>query len=123
MTFTLTAVVHKEILHNYDLRLSKIFRLKPTGKRWVLQKNCRWQITQMNHDGLGHFANEKTINRMRQQYWLPKMKQFVGKYIKYCLNCQYNKTLGKKKPELFFSISKCACPYANLHLDHVGSLV
>nr|CAI5841376.1 unnamed protein product [Callosobruchus analis] len=114
---------NQDIFLNYDLRAGKVFKLTDEGRRWVVPKNCRWQIVQANHDELGHFALEKTLHRIKEKYWFPRMSNFVKKYIKSCLSCQYHKVPSGKKPGFIFSIAKYARPFHTLHIDHLGPFV
>lgn len=48
------------------------------------------------HGELGHFDMEKTLDKLKDLYWFPKMRKFVKKYVKFCLECAYNKIPGGK---------------------------
>lgn len=113
----------KDIFNNYDLRGGKVFKLTENGRRWVVPKNCRWQILQTNHDDMGHFSVDKTLQRVKERYWFPKMRRFITKYIKSCISCQYHKAQAGKKPGFLYSIVKHARPFHTLHIDHVGPFV
>lgn len=111
---------NKSIFNEYDLRGNRVYRLTAYGRKWVVPKKCRWQIVKMNHDDVGHFALEKTLQRVRQHYWFPKMRRFITKYIKCCLACLYHKAPSGRKPGYLYSIPKYAKPFHTLHLDHLG---
>lgn len=114
---------NKDIFNQYDLRGNKVFKLTSTGRKWVVPKHCRWQIVKANHDEIGHFAFDKTIERIKQNYWFPKMNRFVQKYINSCLHCLYHKEHGGKKPGYLHSVPKYARPHHTLHLDHLGPFI
>nr|CAI5855050.1 unnamed protein product [Callosobruchus analis] len=105
---------NQDIFLNYDLRAGKVFKLTD------VPKNCPWQIVQANHDELGHFALEKTLHRIKERYWFRRMRNFVKKYIKSCLSCQYHKVSSGKKPGFIFSIAR---PFHTLHFDYLGPFV
>ncbi|VEN49603.1 unnamed protein product, partial [Callosobruchus maculatus] len=113
---------HKDIFNNYDLRGNKVYRVTPFGRRLVVPKNCRWQIVKANHDDVGHFAFDKTLDRIKKTYWFPKMNRFIRKYIASCLPCLYHKERGGKKHGYLHSIPKYARPHHTLHIDHLGHL-
>ncbi|KAG7304531.1 hypothetical protein JYU34_011480 [Plutella xylostella] len=114
---------HKHIYKNYELLGNKVYRRTARGRRWVVPKKCIWQVIKYNHDDLGHFAEDKTVERLEYQYWFPRMRRTVKKYIKNCLNCIYNKNKhGRKEGELF-PVPKYAQPFHTLHLDHLGPFV
>lgn len=114
---------NKKIFNEYELLGGKVYRRTQYGRRWLVPKQCIWQIIRANHDEVGHFAVDKTVDRIRSQYWFPKLKRTVTKYVKNCLNCIYNKTIGGKKPGLLHPIPKYARPFHTLHLDHLGPFI
>nr|CAI5866721.1 unnamed protein product [Callosobruchus analis] len=114
---------HKDIFNDYDLRGNKAYRVTPFGRRLVVPKNCKWQVVKANHDDIGHFAFDKTVDRIRKTYWFPKMNRFIRKYISSCLPCLYHKERGGKKLGYLHSIPKYARPHHTLHIDHLGPFV
>lgn len=114
---------NKKIFADYDLLGNKVYRRTPYGRRWLVPKQCIWQIIKANHDDVGHFAVDKTVERIGAQYWFPKLRKTVAKYIKNCLNCIYYKAVSGKKPGLLHPIPKYARPFHTLHLDHLGPFI
>lgn len=57
-----------EIRKNFVLKRDRVFRITDDGLRWVVPKGCRWQILQKNHDEIGHFGFEKTLERIKLHY-------------------------------------------------------
>lgn len=114
---------HKSILNEYELLGNKIYRKTTRGRRWVVPKKCVWQVIKSNHDDLGHLALDKTVERISYQYWFPKMRHVVKKYIKNCLNCIYFKNKGGAKEGELFPLPKYAQPFHTLHVDHLGPFV
>lgn len=91
--------------------------------RWVVPKGVRWQVTKMNHDDIGHFGFEKTLHRIQQSFWFPKMRRFVKKYVRFCLECAHHKnTSGKQQGELH-PIEKTEIPFHTIHADHLGPFI
>lgn len=114
---------HKQIFDNYELLGNKVYKRTEYGRRWLVPKQCIWQIIRLNHDNVGHFAVDKTVERIRSLYWFPRLKNTVKKYIKNCLNCIYYKNIHGKKPGQLYPIPKYARPFHTLHLDHLGPFV
>lgn len=111
-----------EVMDNYVVRNKKLFRKTTEGERWVVPKGVRWQILKQCHDDIGHFAFDKTYNKVKETYWFSKMKKFVRKYVDSCLECSYSKATNRKKP-LLHPIPKIDTPFGTIHLDHVGPFV
>lgn len=114
---------HKKIFKDYELLGNKVYRRTEYGRRWLVPKKCIWQIIRANHDDLGHFAIDKTVDRIRSLYWFPKIKKIVTKYVKNCLNCIFSKSINGKKEGKLFPIPKYARPFHTLHIDHLGPFV
>lgn len=116
----------KEIVNNYKIKNGKVYRIigkNETDIRWVVPKGVRWQIAKMNHDDIGHFGFDKTLARIQQTYWFPRMRKFVKKYVKSCLECARNKdTTGKQQGQLH-PIPKPEVPFHTVHADHLGPFV
>lgn len=117
------AELNKKLYNEYELLGNKVYRRTNYGRRWVVPKQCIWQIIKANHDDLGHFAVDKTIERIKSCYWFPKIKKVVSKYIKNCINCIYYKNIHGKKEGKLFPIPKYAKPFHTLHIDHLGPFV
>lgn len=112
-----------EIKSNYKLKGDKLFRVTSEGDRWVVPKGVRWQVVKSNHDDIGHFSVDKTIEKVKSSYWFPKMRTFVKKYVTSCLECAYSKSSGGKKPGFLHPIEKVDNPFDTVHIDHVGPFV
>lgn len=77
----------------------------------------------MNHDDIGHFGTEKTLDRINKSYWFPKMSRFVKKYVGACIECAYAKKNSTSKESELHTIEKVAIPFHTLHVDHLGPFV
>jgi len=75
------------------------------------------------HDDQGHFALDKTLERIRENHWFKGMRKFVSKYVKACLNYLYYKATSGRKFGFLHPIVKVAIPFHTIHLDHIGPFV
>lgn len=112
-----------DIKSNYKVKNDKLFRTTADGDRWVVPKGVRWQITKQCHDDIGHFAFDKTLDKIKANYWFPKMRRFIRKYVDSCLECAYSKSSAGKKPGFLHPIPKVAAPFDTIHIDHTGPFV
>ncbi|CAH2220926.1 jg25639 [Pararge aegeria aegeria] len=112
-----------EIHKNFVLKRERVYRITEDGLRWVVPKGCRWQILQKNHDEIGHFAFDKTLDKIKQHYWFPRMRRFVKKYVNSCLECALNKLPAGKKQGFLHPIPKETKPFHTIHVDHLGPFV
>lgn len=110
----------KSVFKNYALRDGRIYRITVKGLLWVVPRGMRQQIVKLAHDDKCHFAAEKTLQRLCEHYWFPRMREYVQKYIACCIPCLYSKRPGGKKEGLMHPIEKIPIPLHMLHIDHVG---
>lgn len=113
------------IKDNYVMRDDKLYRCIDGDKenlRWVVPKGARWQLCRLNHDEIGHFGVEKTLERIKKSYWFPKMSKFVKKYVQACIECAYAKKINTREG-LLHPIEKVEVPFHTLHIDHLGPFV
>jgi hypothetical protein len=111
----------KQYFQEYVMRHHKVYLRLPDGKvAWVVPRAARWQIVRLCHDQAGHLGVENTLRRIQQNYYFLKMRRFVTKYIRPCLNCNYYKNCTGKKQGKLHPIEKVAIPFHAIHVDHVG---
>lgn len=113
-----------EVKHYFDeymLQDGKVYRRLDNGTQaWVVPRGARMQVCRLCHDDAGHLGVEKTLERLRRNYWFAGMRRFVTKYVAACLNCAYYKHAPGKRQCKLNIIEKTPVPFHTLHLDHVG---
>lgn len=111
------AGVHKD----YKIKNGRVFRILSDGTlRWLVPRGVRWQVLKANHDGIGHFGFDKTLQRVRSLFWFPKMRKFIKKYVSACLECAHHKLPLGAKEGFLHPIPKIEIPFHTLHADHLG---
>lgn len=110
----------KYVRKNYKLKNGKVYRIVGEDIKWLVPRSVRWQILKMNHDDVGHWGFEKTLQRIKDRYWFSKMRKFVKKYVTSCLECAHHKTPGGKREGELHPIEKVSTPFHTIHVDHLG---
>lgn len=72
------------------------------------------------HDDIGHFSYDKTLDKVKADYWFPKMNKFIKKYVQACLPCAHGKKPSGKRSGFLHPIPKVPKPFHTLHADHLG---
>ncbi|CAB3247216.1 unnamed protein product [Arctia plantaginis] len=112
-----------DICKNFKLKHGRVYRVVGDEIKWVVPKGARWQILKRNHDDVGHYGYEKTLEGIRQHYWFGKMRRFVKKYVSACLECAHHKAPGGKREGALHPIEKISVPFHTIHADHLGPFV
>ncbi|CAG9785319.1 unnamed protein product [Diatraea saccharalis] len=112
-----------DIRKNYKLKNNRVFKIVGDEIKWLVPKGVRWQILKMNHDDVGHCGYDKTLSRIRKNFWFAKMRKFVKKYVTSCLECAHHKTPGGKREGELHPIDKPSIPFHTVHADHLGPFV
>lgn len=72
----------------------------------VPTQELQFQITMTFHDSLpgGHAGYKRTLARVRDYYWWPKISTFVKEYIAKCVVCTRNKNSSQRPQGLLCSL-------------------
>lgn len=112
-----------DVRNNYQVKGGHVYRILDKGNRWVVPRAVRWQVVRMNHDDVGHFGYDKTLSRLKELFWFPKMRRFVKKYVASCLQCAHHKAPSGPKEGFLHPIPKIEMPFHTLHADHLGPFI
>lgn len=106
----------------YALCNSKLMRkgTDEVADKVVVPKSMRKAIVVRCHDLQGHFSTDRTVAKIKEKFWFPRMRRYVRRHISQCFECIYNKVPGGKKPGLLNPIPPGNRPFEVLHLDHLG---
>lgn len=114
----------KDIRKNYLVKNHTVHRKVGDKLLLVIPRNARWQVCRANHDDIGHLGLNKTLEKIQGEYWFPKLRKFVKKYVAACLECAYSKdTASKQKSGHLYPIEKEPVPFHTIHMDHLGPFV
>lgn len=109
-----------DIKQNFCIKHNSVYRITDNGHKWLVPKGVRWHILKACHDDIGHFSVEKTLDKIKETYWFPKMKKFTKKYVQSCLQCAHSKIPAGKRSGYLHPIPKISKPFHTLHADHLG---
>ncbi|XP_036347457.1 uncharacterized protein K02A2.6-like, partial [Rhagoletis pomonella] len=81
-----------ELRKEYKLQNKRLDRKEGECIKFVVPKAVRWRIVELYHDQMGHFAIDKTLDRICQTFWFPQIRKYVKKYTAACIECCYRKS-------------------------------
>lgn len=110
----------QQIKTDYQLENHRLFRKVNNQLKWVVPAAVRWRIVKGSHDDRGHFGVDKTLNHLQEEFWFPRMRNFVKGYIAMCVDCCYNKRPGGAIEGQLHFTKTIPVPFRTIHIDHIG---
>ncbi|UYV66648.1 hypothetical protein LAZ67_4002441, partial [Cordylochernes scorpioides] len=114
-------------INDYSYKGGRLFRMVKNGEEeralYVIPKSMRKSLVVKFHDLMGHFATDRTVNKIKEWYWFPSMKRYVRRHVAMCLECLFNKVPGGKQQGFLHPIKSGKRPFSIVHMDHVGPFV
>lgn len=87
----------------------------------VIPKSLQYDFIRQAHEK-GHFGWKKMEHILQQEYWFPKMRPKVQKFIQNCITCILAEKKQGKSKEFFNPIEKGTTPLDTFHVDHLGPM-
>lgn len=110
-----------EEMTEYSLADGLVYRRgKDNIKRLYVPAELEDNIVRMIHEKIGHQSVDKCCDQIKRNYWFPKMKAKVKKFIDNCLRCIMYGAPVRPSERSLYSIPKKPIPFDTLHLDHFG---
>lgn len=90
--------------------------------RVYVPKNGRMDVLKKSHDHplSAHLGVYKTLTRIKEKYYWPKMSLDVNKYVRSCEECQKNKYPNKTIKMPMGEQKECEEPWDSIAIDYVG---
>lgn len=98
----------------------RVYRCKSGRLRLYVPEPLRSELVSETHKELMHLGIEKTLSKLKENYYFPKMKEAVTTIVLRCINCLYYKTPRGKQPGLLHPLDKGKTPFQSIHMDHLG---
>jgi len=105
--------------------LYKVCRNKEGAEKelWVVPNCMRKSIIVKYHDLAGHGAVDRTVTKVQENYYFPKMRRYVRYHITCCPECLLHKIPRGKRPGELHPITPGKRPFQILNVDHVGPFI
>jgi transposase InsO family protein len=115
-----------DLAKTYDIRANTLFRRIQRGHRTrflpVVPQSMTWSVINHVHTNLKHLGWEKTLDKLYDLYWFPKMSRTVRKFVDNCLICKSSKNHSGKSQIQMHPIPKVSRPWHTVHIDISGKL-
>lgn len=78
------------------------YKTNPTSKpKLYISKGSRLNILRLFHDENCHVGFDKTYNKILENFWFPKLRRFVAKYLSHSLVCTEKKPITDQNRECY----------------------
>lgn len=98
----------------------RFYRRTPKGDRLYVPAMAKFSLVRKHHDDIGHPGVRRCLALIGETYWFPKMRRFVEKYVKACLDCAFSKGTYGRGEGFLHPIPKPSNPFDTVHIDHLG---
>lgn len=118
----ITQVLAADIdVNRYVLRNELLYyQTQPNNLKLYVPRISRFQLLKLYHDDNCHVGIHKTIEKLQEHFWFPRMSFFVKKYISHCRICIERKGHSGPKQGFLNPIEKIPVPFHTVHVDCTG---
>lgn len=90
---------------------------------YVIPKSFRKAIVLRYHDLSSHFGGDKTVKRISNYFYFPKMRRYVKFHIRNCLECILSKRKSGRQAGELNPIPPGNRPFEIVHIDNLGPFI
>lgn len=114
-------IVEKEPYEDYTIENGLLMK-KVNDKVVIALPSCMYMdIIRRTHEH-GHFGVKKMTESIKENYYIPKLKEKLEKFVSCCVQCiLVERKKGKAEGELI-PIPKGDAPLMTYHVDHLGPM-
>ena len=120
--FSLYKINKQKFSKNFSFQNGVLYRKTKSGFAMCVPNTLRNTVLYFCHDvpAAGHMGVEKTLARVLQRYWWPRVTVDVRKYVLSCLFCQLHKHQTGTPFGLLQPIPPPASCFESIVIDHLG---
>lgn len=126
-TLTKTKDPEEQKLSNFELRNGILYRIvlvkEELRSLWMVPNAMRKAIVIKFHDQMGHFAVDRTVDKILEQYYFPAMRRYVRYHINCCPECVLTKVSRGTQRWRLQPIKPGRRPFDIVNIDHLGPYI
>lgn len=109
-------VLKDNVLH-YKTKINDKIKLTK-----VVPQSYQWSLINTYHEALKHMGWEKTLAKLKENFWFPKMSSTVRSFVEHCVICKTMKGSSGAIQSRLHTIEKIPEPFHTIHIDISGKL-
>ncbi|GFV44307.1 hypothetical protein TNCV_4129751 [Trichonephila clavipes] len=102
------------------LKIMYYINLLTVSKSLLFPTRC--SITIKNAHDKGHFSVKRTLEHIKNKYFIPQLQSKIEKYISNCVTCILKNKKSGKQEGFLHPLVKDDIPLNTYHIDHLGLL-
>lgn len=107
----------------FTLCKGRVYRISKNKYRLFVPSDLKYDIVSEAHRDSNHLGVDKTLEKIKECYYFPKLRDFVDQYVKRCVSCLYHKTSSDRTARCIHPLDKGDTCFHTIHMDHLGPFV
>ncbi|GFX12598.1 hypothetical protein TNCV_3157191 [Trichonephila clavipes] len=106
---------------NYCIKNNILYKFIDDAKVLVIPNEMQHHFIKNAHDK-GLFSVKRTLEHIKNKYFIPQLQSKIEKYISNCVTCILNNKMSGKQEGILHPLVKDDIPLNAYHIDHLGPL-
>lgn len=90
---------------------------------YAVPTTMRKSVVVQFHDLKSHPGVERTVKRIAEHYYFPRLRAYVKRHVSACMRCMVAKSKPGRQPGELHPIPPGNRPFATINIDHLGPFV
>ncbi|GFW39986.1 transposon Tf2-6 polyprotein [Trichonephila clavipes] len=118
---SIKALLQKGPYDNYCIKNNILYKFIDGAEVLVNPDEMQHHFIKNAHDK-GHFSVKRTLEHIKNKYFIPQLQSKIEKYISNCVTCILKNKKSGKQEGFLHPLVKDDIPLNTYHIDHLGSL-
>ncbi|GFW30492.1 transposon Tf2-6 polyprotein [Trichonephila clavipes] len=118
---SIKALLQKGPYDNYCIKNNILYKFIDGAEVLVIPDEMQHHFIKNAHDK-GHFSVKRTLEHIKNKYFIPQLQSKIEKYISNCVTCILKNKKSGKQEGLLHPLVKDDIPLNTYHIDHLGPL-
>ncbi|GFV08244.1 transposon Tf2-9 polyprotein [Trichonephila clavipes] len=106
---------------NYCIKNNILYKFIDGAEVLVIPDEMQHHFIKNAHDK-GHFSVKRTLEHIKNKYFIPQLQSKIEKYISNCVTCILKNKKSGKQEGFLHPLVKDDIPLNTYHIDHLGPL-
>ncbi|GFS66998.1 hypothetical protein TNCV_2527861 [Trichonephila clavipes] len=118
---SIKAILQNGPYDNYCIKNNILYKFIDGAEVLVIPDEMQHHFIKNAHDK-GHFSVKRTLEHIKNKYFIPQLQSKIEKYISNCVTCILKNQKSGKQEGFLHPLVKDDIPLNTYHIDHLGPL-